>query len=89
MSPDTPLDPQGQIARAFEVEGITPETCRALFLEWVLSHRDHAVGRDEIARLLALHGPQNPHHPMIAVLREGMAGEKPASRRGGWRGRRS
>ena len=50
---------------------------------------DAALGREEIAALLAHYGPAHPDHPMTAVLREGL--EPTAAtprRRGGWRSKR-
>lgn len=83
------LDPSGLIAEAYRIEGITPEECRSIFLDWSLGHRERRIGRDEVALLLDRHGGAHPDHPMTQVLREGMTAiTAPLGRRGGSRGRR-
>ena len=75
-----PDDPKGLIREAYRIEGIGPEECRSIFVDWALSLDGDL--RAAIARLLAAHGAEG--HPMTAVLREGLA-EPPARRRRGGR----
>ncbi|MBM2576614.1 hypothetical protein JQC91_09885 [Jannaschia sp. Os4] len=76
-------DPKGLVREAYNIEGITIEECRSIFLDWALSLA--APPREAIPRLLARYGA--PDHPMTRVLRDGLAeGPRPA-RRGGRAGR--
>lgn len=83
------IDPRGLIFEAYRIEGIGPEECRSIFLDWALGT---ALGADMQAMLTALldeYAPANPAHPMTAVLREGLekADRKMGGRRGGRQGR--
>ena len=68
---DHPLDPRGLIMEAYRIDGITPEDCRTIFLDWALGLEGSA---DDIAvgALLTHYGADHPDHPMTKVLREGL-----------------
>lgn len=85
--PNDPLDPKGLIRESYQIEGIGPEECRSIFLDWALSvplDGDTDALRDQ---LLTRYGDDFPDHPMTAVLREGLGETARPRRRGGWRGR--
>ncbi|NKX46008.1 hypothetical protein [Roseicyclus persicicus] len=77
-----PHDPKGLIREAFRIEGISPEECRSIFVDWALSLAA-ADPRPALGALLARHADAPAGHPMIAVLREGLADEPAPRRRGG------
>ena len=81
-----PLDPKGLIRESYRIEGITPEECRSIFLDWALSLSGDSVAA--IKELLARYQPAFPDHPMTAVLTEGtQTMTRQGRRRGGWRSR--
>lgn len=81
-----PNDPKGLIFEAYQIEGITREECRSIFLDWALSLGEGQVPHDVIAALLHRYGDAT-HHPMTETLREGLAQIERPRRRGGWRSR--
>lgn len=80
------LDPKGLMREAFSMEGLTPEECRSIFLDWALSLPDGVDMQAQIGATLARHGG-SADHPMTAVLREGLEEAATPRRRGGWRSR--
>ncbi|MGB0854648.1 MAG: hypothetical protein ACPGVA_06220 [Pikeienuella sp.] len=88
--PTAELDPRALILEAYRIEGITGGDCRTIYLDWALGVDP---GRDMVtdtSKLLAHYEPDEPDHPMTAVLREGIArAAKPRKRRGGPMGRRA
>ena len=87
MTGNLACDPRGLIAEAYRIEGIGPAECRSIFLDWALGAGE--AGPEQLRALLARYGPEHPHHPMTAVLEEGL-GRAPSEplRRGGARARR-
>lgn len=79
MEPVDPLDPRGLIRESYRIEGIGPQDCRSIFLDWALGKKEGG-DREAAAALLARYAPDAPDHPMTAVLRE--AAEAPAPKRG-------
>jgi hypothetical protein len=80
-------DPKGLIRESYRIDGITPEECRSIFLDWALSvpaDADHAA---LIADLLALYGAAQPEHPMTQTLQAGQVPAGPPRRKGGRGGR--
>ena len=77
----TPGDPRGLIQEAFRIDGITPEACRSIFLDWALGLPDSSDPREEIARLLVIHSEEDDDHPMKDVLREGLSEPRALPRR--------
>ncbi len=75
------IDPRGLIFEAYRMELDLAE-CRAIFLDWAMDSAADA-GPAEVALLLDHYGSANPHHPMTAVLRDGLAATAPPRRRGG------
>ncbi|WP_108482209.1 hypothetical protein [Oceaniglobus ichthyenteri] len=84
----TDIDRKGLIRESYQIEGIGPEECRSIFLDWALSLPDGADMRAVITRMLAQYEHANPDHPMTAVLRDGLIAAPKPTRRGGWRGAR-
>ncbi len=82
------LDPKGLIREAYRIEGIGPEECRSIFLDWALSLGEVAP-EAAIPELLDRYADQPEGHPMTAVLREGMGTAARTGRRGGRAGRTS
>ena len=78
-------DPKGLLREAFRIDGIGPEACRSIFLDWALSLPEGVAPADALGIVLAVHGVEG--HPMTAVLRDGLAHPKGSRRRGGRRGR--
>jgi hypothetical protein len=68
----SPDDPRGLIWDAYRIEGIAPQSCRSIYLDWALGMPDGTDLRAVTVRLLDRFGPDAPDHPMTAVLREGV-----------------
>lgn len=79
------VDPKGLIAESFNIEGITYEECRSIFLDWALAVPVDSDSKTLIQTLLDRH--QTVGHPMRQVLDEGLAAMDAPKRRGGWRSR--
>lgn len=79
-------DPKGLIFEAYRIEGITPEECRTIFLDWALSLPLEGDTTRSIQTLLETYGGE-ADHPMTAVLQEGLTKMSAPRRRGGWRSR--
>jgi hypothetical protein len=87
MMPQTrdPADPRGLIRESYLIEGIRPEECRSIFLDWALGVP--AAPTPLIAGLLDRYGSEAPGHPMTQVLTEALATPGKPMRRGGRAGR--
>lgn len=83
MLSQDPNDPSGLIAESFKIDGIFPEQCRSIFLDWALSIPADQDTKARIDALLAQYAPANPEHPMTLVLREGLLEPARSGRRGG------
>ena len=79
-------DPKALIRESFNIEGITIEECRSIFLDWALSLPNEADAWKIIPLLLEQYGDK-PEHPMLVTLREGMIKTVSPIRRGGRKGR--
>ncbi len=77
------FDPKGLVAEAYKIEGITASECRTIFLDWALS----LSGDTKTALNVLLERHAQEEHPMNEVLRQGLAAQASARRRGGWRSR--
>jgi len=80
-------DPKGLVRESYNIEGITSEDCRSIFLDWALSltqGQDVAAAADY---LLGHYGPINPDHPMNEVLGAALGPAVTPQRRGGRLGR--
>lgn len=86
MSKGDSSDPKGLMVDAYEMEGLSTEECRSIFLDWALSAPDGVDMQTQIAALLARYG-ENADHPMTQVLREGLEQAQKPRRRGGWKSR--
>lgn len=80
-------DPRGLIREAYRIEGITPASCRTIFLDWAMGQPVDADVTKLIGTVLGLYGPDHPDHPMTAVLQEGLGSADAPRRRGGSRAR--
>lgn len=77
------IDATGLIRESYNINGITLQECRSIFLDWAIRL---PVGQDDKAALdflLANYAPANPNHPMTQVLKDGLSRSGPAVRRGG------
>ena len=81
------LDPTGVIAESFKIEGIGPEDCRGIFLDWALKMPVDADNAALVGQLLARHANEPQDHPMIGVLRDALQPMDRPRRRGGYRSR--
>ena len=79
-------DPKALIRESFNIEGITIEECRSIFLDWALSLPNEPDARKIIPLLLEKYGDKK-EHPMLVTLREGMIKTVSPIRRGGRKGR--
>ena len=77
------IDPKGLIRESFRIDGIKPEECRSIFVDWALSIPIDADSAALITTLLERHGQDMPDHPMTKVLREGLQKPDRKGRRGG------
>ena len=87
MSEQDQMDPKGLIRESFRIDGLDMSQCRSIFLDWALSLPGGIDNRDAMQRLLAKYEDGQPDHPMVTVLREGLAEVVKPRRRGGWRSR--
>lgn len=78
-------DPKGLIRESYKIEGIKPDECRSIFLDWALSVPVDADTKALIAGLLVEYGAEG--HPMTQVLKDGLAAMEAPKRRGGWKSR--
>lgn len=77
------IDRKGLIREAYRIEGITAGECRSIFLDWALSIPVQVEPKEAITALLDTYSQEPADHPMTAVLREGLATQPTARRRGG------
>ena len=64
--------PKGLIRESYRIDGITDAECRSILIDWALSLPDGQDQNAALAEQLAMNGPENPDHPMTALLREGL-----------------
>lgn len=84
---NTQLDPKGLIRDCYKIDGIRPEECRSVFLDWAISQADGLNVQDMLCQLITQYADPLPLHPMSVVLYEATAEPKPVKRRGGRQGR--
>lgn len=82
-APSDPTDPKTLIADSYAIDGITPEDCRSIFLDWALSLPEGETVGAAAQRLLDRHGDAWPDHPMTGLLRDAATGLPSPQRRGG------
>ncbi len=80
-------DPKGLVRESYNIEGISPEECRSIFLDWALSLISGQDVATAAASLIAHYAPINPDHPMTVVLQAAMGPAATPTRRGGRIGR--
>ena len=81
------IDGKGLMREAYRIDGITYGECRSIFLDWALNLPDGQDSRSAISHLLKVYESTPFDHPMTAVLREGLADQPDARRRGGRKAR--
>jgi hypothetical protein len=81
-------DPRGLIFESYRIDGIGPEECRSIFLDWALGVPAGEDERGYISGYLAKYEPKFPDHPMTKVLKDALEAPRKTKRRGGARGRR-
>ncbi len=65
------IDPRGVIFQSYQIENLTIEEARSIFLEWVLT--DLKMDQNEgCTQLWDLYGKMHPQHPMSTLISEGM-----------------
>ena len=79
-------DPKALIRESFNIEGISMEECRSIFLDWALSLPNDVDAKKIIPLLLKKYNDKK-EHPMLLTLREGLITTVSPVRRGGRRGR--
>jgi hypothetical protein len=80
-------DPKGLVRESYNIDGITGEECRSIFIDWALSLPAVVDTPDCLRSLLAHYGLPNPDHPMTKVLTEALVAPATPMRRGGRSGR--
>jgi hypothetical protein len=81
-------DPRGLIRESYRIDGITPEECRSIFLDWAISVPVGEDSRAHVKVLLSRYGEGAPDHPMTQVLTEALLPVQRKGRRGGAKARR-
>jgi hypothetical protein len=76
-------DPKGLVRECYRIEGITPEECRSIFMDWALSVPVGFSIADAVRALVAAYAETAPDHPMNDVLREALPTPDAPRRRGG------
>ena len=79
-------DPKALIRESFNIEGISMEECRSIFLDWALSLPNDVDAKKIIPLLIDKYNDKK-EHPMLLTLREGLITTISPVRRGGRRGR--
>ena len=79
-------DPKALIRESFNIEGISMEECRSIFLDWALSLPNDVDAKKIIPLLIDKYNDKK-EHPMLLTLREGLITTVSPVRRGGRRGR--
>lgn len=87
MMKTSEIDPKGLIAEAYKIDGIKPEECRSIFLDWALSLPDGFDQHKAVQELVTGYANDAPDHPMSMVLKDGLVRFAAPRRRGGWRSR--
>lgn len=76
-------DPKGLVRESYRIEGITPDQCRSVFIDWALSLPVNAPIHEAIRALIAEYAVVEPDHPMSAVLNDALTLPEAPKRRGG------
>jgi hypothetical protein len=67
------IDPRGMIFESYRIEGIAPEECRSIFLDWALGLPKEADMAAALSELQAEYAADHPDHPMTALIADGLA----------------
>ena len=81
-------DPKALIREAYNIDGITIEECRSIFLDWALWVPVELDAQVVIRAILQQYQSHKPDHPTTQTLQEGLKTQAVPYRRGGWRSRR-
>lgn len=77
------IDPSNLILESYRIDGIWPEECRSIFLDWALKLPAEFDQQQAIKHLIAEYAMTAPDHPMSGVLREATLAAPKTGRRGG------
>lgn len=80
-------DPKGLVRESYLIEGIGPEECRSIFVDWALSLAPAVPVPAALRVLIGIYGAAQPRHPMTAILAAGLDAPALPGRRGGRSGR--
>ena len=83
MTRADPDDPKNLIFDSYQIEGITAEECRSIFMDWALSLPMDADANAKLTVLIDRYAAKAPDHPMTGILKEGLAKPTRTGRRGG------
>lgn len=64
-------DPCNTISKAYQIDSLTPEDARLLFMSWVLSLEDDNVP-EHARKLLNIYAKTHPDHPMTDLLEKAL-----------------
>lgn len=83
-------DPKRLVYESFRIEGITPEECRSIFVDWALSLPEGVDAAEAARLLLDAYAPKaqaagEVGHPMVKVLVDGASASVTTPRRKGGR----
>ena len=76
------IDPRGMIYESYNIQGISIEECRMIFLDWALEAAKIDMTND-LMHLLKEYEYKNLSHPMTLVIKEGLKKVNNTGRRGG------
>jgi len=76
------IDPRGMIYESYNIQGISIEECRMIFLDWALEAAKIDMTND-LMNLLKEYEYKNLSHPMTLVIKEGLKKVNNTGRRGG------
>ena len=81
------IDKSELILESYRIDGIRPEECRSIFLDWALKLPGSVDQRQAIELMIATYASDAPDHPMSKVLQEGLGLSPTPGRRGGRKAR--
>ena len=76
------IDPRGMIYESYNIQGISIEECRMIFLDWALEAAKIDMTND-LMNPLKEYEYKNLSHPMTLVIKEGLKKVNTTGRRGG------
>ncbi|MDR0808146.1 MAG: hypothetical protein LBE86_03305 [Gemmobacter sp.] len=80
-------DPKGLVRESYNIEGITAEECRSIFMDWALSLPTGQAPQAAASLLHGYYATRQDGHPMNVLLAEAATPPAAPRRRGGRSGR--